>query len=111
MQSDKEVLYLNLKTKYSMDLHVAGKFELDWVLQKLQSSGKKKIQFSNGTTQKANSAPERGDALCPLNFPLHQRTDMTLMGAIPGYSAPFSTEGSDQSKCSYARDVKPHTLV
>lgn len=26
---DKQMLYLDLKTKYSINLHVAGKFELD----------------------------------------------------------------------------------
>lgn len=45
MQNDKEMLHLHLKTKYSVNLHVAGKFELDWVLQRLQSSAKKDTVF------------------------------------------------------------------
>jgi len=35
MENDKEVLYLNLKTKYCINLHIAGELELDWVFQGL----------------------------------------------------------------------------
>lgn len=33
-----------------MNLHIAGKFDLDWVVWRLQPSAKKKVLFSNDKT-------------------------------------------------------------
>lgn len=109
---DKEMLYLDLKPKYSINLHVAGKFELDWVLQRLPSSGKKKICVLMIQHKREIESLREGMLYVHEIFPYtkglmwhwcHQEL-FCLLPCPP-------TEGSDQSRCSYAHDVKPHTLL
>lgn len=63
------------------------------------------------TSENANLAPERGDALSLLSFPFHKMTEMIVATRIYSALPPCPAKDSDQSTVSCAHDVKPHQFT